>query len=73
MKYLLYLAGKAAMADNPGIFNKEASEAYKRLNEKEKENLQQRCVDSASEPMTKRRIAQRASKIFTRIQNLVRI
>ena len=24
------------MADNPGIFNKEASEAYKRLTEKEK-------------------------------------
>ena len=53
------------MADNQGIFNKEASGAYKRLTEKEKENLQQRCVDSVSEPMIKRRIAQRASKIFT--------
>ncbi len=59
------------MADDPGIFNKEASVAYKSLTKKEKESLQQRSVDSVSEPMTRRKIIQRGSKVFARIQHLV--
>ena len=59
------------MADNPGIFNKEASVAYKSLTKKEKESLQQRSVDSVSEPMTRQKVIQRGSKVFARIQHLV--
>lgn len=59
------------MADNPGIFNKEASAAYKMLSQEEKENLQLKSMESTSQPMTRRRLIQRGAKIFTQIKHSV--
>ena len=70
VNFLFHLAGKAATADNPGIFNKEASVAYKSLTKKEKESLQQRSVDPVSELMIRRKVVQSGIKIFARIQHL---
>ena len=65
------LAGRAAMAENPGIFNKEASAAYKNLSQQQKEELQLRSTESTAEPATRKKVIQRGSKIFTRIKHSV--
>ena len=38
------------MANNPGLFNKEASATYKTLSRQKKEELQLRSTESTSQP-----------------------
>ena len=65
----MFAAGKAALEDNPGRFNKEASEMYQRLSEEEKESL--RAHISEPVQMTKREVCHKAAKLFEMIQKSV--
>lgn len=62
-------AGKEAMDDNPGRFNKEASKIYRELKEDERECLRAQIAEPKQ--MTKREVYRRGSKIFEKIQKSV--
>ena len=62
-------AGKEAIDDNPGRFNKEASKIYRELKEDERECLRAQIVEPKQ--MTKREVYRRGSKIFEKIQKSV--
>ena len=64
-----FSAGKEALEDNPGRFNKEASESYKKLTERERESLLAQISEPV--PMTKREVCREGAKIFETIQKSV--
>ena len=63
----MFAAGKAALQDNPGRFNKEASEIYQRLSEEKKESLRAHI----SEPVQMTKFCHKTAKIVETIQKLV--
>ena len=58
-----------ALSDNPGRFNREASEAFKMMTEEEREELTAHLPKST--PMTKGEIHKRAATIFHKIHKSV--
>lgn len=71
MNVLPYTAGKAAISDNPGRFNKEASASFHNLTAKERNLLQQQIDDTANHWLTRKEALNRGSKLFERIQHSV--
>ena len=70
IEHTVFTAGKEAMKESPGHFNKEASDSYQALNAVEKESLRAQIPDPV-QMMTKREICQKGSKIFKMMQKLV--
>ena len=70
-------AGKKAMQNGPGAFNKAASESYKNLNEEMNARLQEAsatyCSSTAGETMSIAEVRREGRKIFSKIQCLVYI
>ena len=57
------------IADNPGRFNREASEAFQKLNSGGKDQLLHEIQSEVpSRPLTKKEVLHRGEKIFKRIQ-----
>ena len=63
-------AGKKALLDNPGRFNQEAAEAFRRIDEKQKEELKANLPEPTV--MTTTDISKRATAIFQKISKSVR-
>ena len=66
------LAGKEAMTDNPGRFNKEASESFRNLTCQQKDQLLlQGEKEAPTRRLTRKEALHQGEKIFKRIQHLV--
>jgi len=67
---LLLAEGKAAMAENPGVFNKTASKMYKELSNEEMKILQDAVDELATKDvkLTKQEVHKAGRKIFEKIQ-----
>ena len=62
-------AGEKALDDGPVCFNKEASKAFRKMTEDEREELQAKLPNPT--PMTKGEINRKGSRIFQKIQKSV--
>ena len=63
--FIIHLAGKTAMRESAGAFNKAASAAYAVLSTEEKDKLQESSVASAqSHPLSVRDVKQRGARMF---------
>ena len=66
---LFYAEGKKSMLDGVGAFNRMASEAYKRLQDGEKERLENMAASTGDRAMKPSEVKRMAAKIFKKIQN----
>ena len=70
------LEGKQAMLSGTAEFNKAASRAYKALNQEDKDELVESTAkdyECDNQPMSIKDIKRKATKIFKKVSNLVRL
>ena len=65
----MYSAGKEALLMNPGRFNHEASDAFKRMSQEERDDLMRYMPEPSH--MSKGDVNKRATTIFRKIQKSV--